>query len=204
MTFNEMVVALQDHLGATGEVTMIERMVNQGKDRYVHAQKWPHLESSDTQLFTTGVRTYAAPDLAQSIVGIENASGIPVKKQERDTYDELYRPSTATAVEPSMYAEEGTDVDAIHQFHVWPDPSTDTAGTIRFMVRVPDLTSGGGTYDHIPEEHHFAVLKAAETEFHEQQGQEQKAALAEAKFTGMINQLAGAHVAPVLADGSEK
>lgn len=204
MNFNEMVVALQDHLGATGEVTMIERMVNQGKDRYVHAHKWPHLESSDDQLFTTGVRAYAAPDLAESIVGIENASGITVKKQERDTYDELYRPSAATAVEPSIYVEEGADLNAIHRFHVYPGPSTDTTGTIRFMVRVPDLTSGGGTYDHIPEGHHFAIVKAAEVEFHQQQSQDQRAALSEAQFTGMINQLAGAHVAPLLTDGSEK
>ena len=204
MTFNAMVVALQDLLGATGETTMIERMVNQGKDRYVHAAKWPHLESSVDLSFTTDQRIYAAPDLAQSIVGIEDASGNRLLRQERDTYDELYRPSTAAATEPSMYTEEGADVDAIHQFHVWPKPSSDTTGKIRFLVRVPDLTGTTGTYDHIPEEHHFVILKGAEVEFREQQEQDTLAALAEAQFIGMINQLVGAHAGPVLADGSEK
>ena len=102
MTFNAMVVALQDLLGATGETTMIERMVNQGKDRYVHAAKWSHLESSADLSFTTDQRIYAAPALAQSIVGIEDADGKRVVRQERDTYDELYRPSTATGAAPSV------------------------------------------------------------------------------------------------------
>ena len=141
MTFNAMVVALQDLLGATGETTMIERMVNQGKDRYVHAAKWPHLESSVDLSFTTDQRIYAAPALAQSIVGIEDADGNRLLRQERDTYDELYRASTAAATEPSMYTEEGADVDALHQFHVWPKPSANSTGKIRFLVRVPDLSS---------------------------------------------------------------
>ena len=204
MTFNAMVVALQDLLGATGETTMIERMVNHGKDRYVHAAKWSHLESSADLSFTTNQRIYAAPDLAQSIVGIEDTNGNPLKRQERDTYDELFRPSTAAATEPSMYTEEGADVNALHQFHVWPKPSANSTGKIRFLVRVPDLTGTTGTYDHIPEEHHFVILKGAEVEFHNQQQQENLAAVAEAQFIGMINQLAGAHVGPVLADGSEK
>ena len=204
MTFNAMVVALQDHLGITGETTLVERLVNQGKDRYVHAGKWPHLESSDTQFWTTDRRTYAAPVLCESIVALEDASGNRVLRQERDTYDELFRRSTAAATEPSMYTEEGADVNALHQFHVWPKPSTNSTGKIRFLVRVPDLTGTTGTYDHIPEEHHFVILKGAEVEFHNQQQQENLAAVAEAQFIGMINQLAGAHAALVLADGSEK
>ena len=204
MTFNEMVVALQDHLGITGETTLVERLINQGKDRYVHAGKWPHLESSDTQFWTTDRRAYAAPVLCESLVALEDSSGNRVLRQERDTYDELYRADASDAVEPSVYTEEGTDTDAIHQFHVWPKPSSDTEGKVRFLVRVPDLTSTTGTFDHIPEAHHFAILKAAEIEFHEFEGQMDKAVLSEQQFIGMIRQLSGQLIAPVFEEGGGK
>lgn len=204
MTFNEMVVALQDHLGIAGETTMIERMVNQGKDRYVHAGKWDHLESSAAQLWTTGIRNYAAPALAESIVALEDASGNRLMRHERSTYDELYRPSASTAAAPSIYSEEGTDPDSIRQFQVWPEPSGNTTGTTRFLVRVPGLTSTTGTYDHIPEAHHFAIVKAAEVEFHQREKDVSAAALAEQQFNTMIQQLSGVLVAPVFQEGSEK
>lgn len=205
MTFNEMVVAVQDHLGISGgQTTLVEQKLNAGKDRYVHAAKWPHLESSDTQLFSTDIREYAAPVLCESIVGIEDATGNRVVRQERDTYDELYRPDTSTATEPSVYTEEGSDVDAIHQFHVWPKPSGNSSGKIRYLVRVPDLTSTVGTYDHVPEAHHFVILKAAEVEFHKWEGQMDKAALAEQQFRDMVRQLAGELAMPIVQDGSEK
>lgn len=204
MTFNEMVVALQDHLGITAETTLVERFVNQGKDRYVHAAKWPHLESSVVQSWTTNDRAYAAPALCESIVALEDADGNRVIRQERDTYDELYRADTSGAAAPSVYTEEGTDEDTIHQFHVWPKPSGNTSGTVRFLVRVPDLTSTTGTYDHIPEAHHFTILKAAEVEFHLFEGQMNKAALSEQQFTNMIRQISGTLIAPVFEEGGEK
>lgn len=205
MTFNEMVVAIQDLLGISGgETTKAERMVNQGKDRYVNAAKWPHLESSASQAFATSTRTYAAPALCESIVGIEDANGDRVLKQERDTYDEIYRSDTSSAAAPSVYIEEGTDPNAIHQFHVWPNPTALSTGKIRFLVRVPALTSTTGTYDHIPEAHHFAILKGAEVEFFEGEGHDNRAALAEQQFNNMVRQLAGDLVMPILSDGSEK
>lgn len=205
MTFNEMVVAIQDHLGISGgETVLSERLVNQGKDRYVHAAKWPHLETNTTQLFTTSTRAYAAPSNCESIVSVEDASGNRLLKQERSTYDELHRSDASSAAAPTTYAEEGTDVNAIHQFHVWPNPSAGSSGKIRFLVRVPDLTSTIGTYDHVPEAHHFAILKGAEVEFHQRQGQMNKAALAEQQFNIMIRQLAGELAMPIIQDGSEK
>lgn len=205
MTFNEMVAVLQDHLGIPdAEQTVIEQAVNAGKDRYVKVAKWPHLESSEAQAFSTDTRVYSAPALCESIVGIEDASGNRVVKQERDTWDTLFRPDTSTATTPSNYAEQGTDPNTIHQFQVWPTPAALSTGVIRYMVRVPSLTSTTGTYDHIPESHHFAIVKAAETEFFQRQGQNSKSALAEQQFNVIVQQLAGDLAMPVLDDGSEK
>lgn len=205
MTFNEMVAVLQDLLGiANAEQTVIEQAVNAGKDRYVHAVKWPHLESSEVQAFASGTRVFSAPDACESIVGVEDASGNRVTKVERDSWDEIFRPDTSTAAAPTHYSEQGTDPNAIHQFQVWPNPSALSTGKIRFQVRVPDLTSTTGTYDHVPEAHHFAILKAAETEFFQRQGQNSKSALAEQQFQIIVQQLAGDLAMPVLDDGSEK
>lgn len=205
MTFNEMVAVIQDHLGISGgETTVTEQAVNAGKDRYVNAAKWPHLESSEVQAFASGVRVFSAPDACESIVGIEDASGSRITKVERDSWDELFRSDTSTATAPTHYSEQGTDPNAIHQFQVWPNPSALSTGKIRYLVRVPDLTSTDGTYDHIPEAHHFAIIKAAETKFYQRQGQNSKSALAEQQFQVIIQQLAGDLAMPVLDDGSEK
>ena len=211
MTVSEMIVAVADLLGLSGSLTSTDaarlaRHVNQGKDRVVGATKWPWLETVTTQLFTSGTRLYTPPVLMNAITAIEDSDGNRVIKVERDTYDELFRPSTATATTPSDYALQGVSTTGTHAFHVWPQPSANSSGLLRYLARVPDVAVAGstGSYEHIPIGLHNAVVMAAKVEFYRQDHDPALAQLAEAEFQSVLGQDLGKTVSPVAYDGGEK
>jgi len=197
MTFGDMLQALYDRLGLTGETDLAVRLINNGKDRYETARKWPFLETSTTQLFTSGTRTYLAPSNCRHILSIEGPSGLPLDSEvERETYDALYRADTSTATVPTVYREQGTrQTDGSIYFQVWPNPSTNTSGTIRFLQHVPDLSSAdtASSYYAIPSAHHFAILEFAEASFHEYEDSQQ-AQFLYSKALDSVNRLAGSDV----------
>ena len=211
MTFAEMVTRLQDHLGltgtlATGTRNRLDRLVNDGKDRVVSAYKWHWLETSATQLFTSGTRAYQVTTACVEIVSLEDFSGNAIRKVERDTYDEMHRPSTSTGAAPSVYTVQGWQASGAQSIHVWPNPSGNTAGTLRYIPKIASLSSANDTlsYDYMPSTFHFAVVQAAECEYYRQEGKLDRIGIAEQVLEGELNRLSGVVEAPVQRSGAEQ
>ena len=211
MTVSEMIVSLGDLLGLSGSLTSTDaarlaRLVNLGKDRVVGAAKWPWLETVTTQLFTSGTRTYTPPVLMNSITALEDSSGNRIIRVERDTYDEIFRPSTSTATAPSNYTVQGFSTAGTAAFSVWPQPASNTSGLLRYIARVGDVAVAGSAvaYDHIPTGLHHAVVFAAEAEFFKQDNNAQMQQFAEAQYQEAMNAYLGKTVTPVAQDGGEK
>lgn len=211
MTVQEMVQQLVDRIGLTGTpagttINRLTRAVNLGKDRLVAAHKWPWLETSTSQLFTSGTRTYNLVTEAQSVVSLEQSAGFPVRKVERDTFDEIHRLSTATAAAPSVYTEQGRSSGGRIEVQVWPTPASNTTGRLRYLVTVSDIDSTGstGSYTRIPVTHHKAIVEAALCEYYKQQGMESRAGMANQQFMAELELLGVRTVSPVIRDGSEQ
>lgn len=211
MTVQEMVQQLVDRLGLTGTVqgatvNRLTRAVNLGKDRLIAAHKWPWLETSTSQLFTSGLRTYNLATEAQSVVSLEQSGGVPVRKIDRDAYDEMHRPSTSTAAGPTVYAEQGRSTGGRIELSVWPTPSANSTGRLRYLTTVPDITSAGsaGSFERIPTNHHKAIVEAALVEYYKQQGVDQRAMMANQQFMTELELLGVRVLSPVLRDGSEQ
>jgi hypothetical protein len=210
MTFAEMITRLQDRLGLTsaldsGTRNRLDRVLNDGKDRVVAAFKWHWLETSATQLFTSGTRNYQMTTACIEVISLEDFSGNAIRKVERDTYDEMHRPSTATGT-PTVYTLQGWQASGAQSLHVYPSPSANTSGTLRYIPRISSLTSANDTlsFDYMPITHHFAVVKAAEVEFYRQEGQADMAQTAEAQLQDEINRLAAGVQSPVQRSGAEQ
>ena len=211
MTVSEMIVAVADLLGLSGSLTSTDaarlaRLVNQGKDRVVGAAKWPWLETVTTQLFTSGTRLYTPIVLMESITAVEDSSGNRVIKVERDTYDEIFRPSTATAAAPTNYVFQGASTMGTHAIHVWPQPSANSSGLLRYIARVADVAVAGstGSFEHIPTGLHHAVVAAAKAEFYKQDGNVQLSQASEQQYGDAMSTYLGKTVMPVARDGGEK
>lgn len=204
-----MMDALFDKLGITaanvdsGTTTTIVRLINESKDRFINQQKWAFLESSNDQLWTTDQRFYTAAAAVSHIVGLELAAGTPLEKTERQTYDELFRAATDTATAPSRYVEEGTDATRAIAFHVWPVPTTNTTGKKHYLVRVPDIANAASTgiYEHIPENHHFAIVQLAEAAFAQFEDSD-AVQVVSAQADRETGELGAAQPSPVLDDGT--
>lgn len=210
MTFAEMITRLQDRLGLTSTLdsstrNRLDRIVNDGKDRVVAAFKWHWLETSATQLFTSGTRNYQVTTACLEVISLEDFSGNAIRKVERDTYDEMHRPSTSTGV-PTVYTLQGWQASGAQSLHVWPNPSANTAGTLRYVPKIASLSSANDTlsFDYMPVTHHFAVVKAAEVEFYRQEGQSDMVQTANEELADEINRLAGGIEAPVQRSGAEQ
>ena len=211
MTVSEMILAVADLMGLSGsltstDATRLTRFVNLGKDRVVGTAKWAWLETSTTQLFTSGTRVYTPLVLMNSVTGIQDASGNRIIKVERDTYDELYNADTSTAPAPSNYTVKGFSTAGTHSIHVWPEPSANSSGILRYIARVPDVAVAGstGSYDHIPTGLHHAVVVAAKGEFYKQEQNVALAQLSEAEYQDAINGYMGKTLSPLAYDGAEK
>lgn len=204
----EMLNELTDMLGLTGAAetatqNRLYRAINRGKDRVVAAYKWPWLETSTQQLFTSGTRVYNLTTHARAVVSIHGSTGFPVRKVERDTFDELHDVSTVTAPSPSVYREQGHSNAGAIEVKVWPTPSANSTGTLRYIANVAD-TTGSNSWDRVPSSHHKAILTAAEVELHRQEGKESEAAMAEARYRDEVDRLVGRTAGPVIRDGSEQ
>lgn len=197
MTFGEMRQALWDRLGLTGEQTMIERLINSGKDRFVTAYKWPYLETSTDQLFTSGTRSYTAPTDCRHILSLHGPSGTPLDGDiSREEYDLVFRGDTSTATVPTVFREQGAvSTTQRIQFHVWPNPTTNTTGSMRYLTRPADILTTGtnSVYDYIPAAHHFAIVDAAEASFAEYEERQDAPTLWQ-KFYQTVATLAGVDV----------
>jgi hypothetical protein len=211
MTVSEMVQQLIDRLGITGTVqgatvNRLTRAVNLGKDRLVGAYKWPWLETSTQFLFTSGTRTYNLVTEAHSIISLENGTASQVRKVDRDTYDELYRPSLSTATHPSVYVQQGWSSGGRMEIHIWPSPSANNTGTLRYVTSVPDIDSASSTssFQRIPSGHHKALVEAALAEYYAQQGLDSRWQIANQQFADEVDRLSGRVQSPVIKDGSEK
>lgn len=205
MTFGEMRQQLWDRLGITGEQLLVQRCLNRGKDRFITARKWPFLETDAAQVFSTSTRSYTLGTAVEHLVAVEDASGNPVERIDRNAYDELYRNSTSTGTAPKVYAVDGSiSTTQAMRVHVWPSPSALNTGKIHYQVRVSDLgtTDTSNTYDHIPATHHFAVLDYAEAEFMNARDMQEKAMLAEQKAAQSVAQLANDLPQPQIEDGT--
>lgn len=211
MTVGEMADALFSKMGilpanATAtRTTDVFRILNLAKDKFVEQNKWSFLESSENQLWTTSQRIYGMGANVSHVVSLEQADGTPLEPTERDTFDELYRGASDTASAPTRYAEQGTDGDGLIQVTVWPDPQSNTTGTRRFSVRVPDILNAAstGTFAHIPENHHHAILAIAEAEWARYEDAQEIQVIDE-NADQTSAQLAGAHTSPLTHDGTDQ
>lgn len=211
MTFAEMITRLQDRLGLTSTLdastrNRLDRLLNDAKDRVVGAFKWHWLETSATQLFTSGTRNYQVTTACLEVISVEDFSGNAVRRVERMTYDEMYRPSTSTGAVPLCYSVQGFQASGAQSLHVWPNPSGNTAGTLRYVPKIASLSSANDTnsFDYMPVTHHFAVMKAAEVEFYRQEGQTEMSQTANAELQDEINRLAGGIESPMQKSGAEQ
>ena len=208
MNAAEMLLELTDRLGITGTIQTatsdrLYRAINRGKDRLVAAYKWPWLETSTSQLFTSGTRTYNLTTEAKSIVSIEGSTGFPVRKVERDTYDEIHRSDTSTAGLPTVYTQQGYSSGGRIEINVWPNPSANSTGTLRYIGTVLD-TTGSNSWNFVPPTHHKAILAAAEAEYCSKYGLDGKVQMTEAKYQDEVQRILGWNVGPVARDGSEQ
>ncbi len=209
MTVSEMADALFDKLGITaasapsGTVTTIFRLLNQAKDRFVEQNKWSFLESSEDQLWTTSQRVYSMPAIVSHIVGLEQADGTKLEETERMAYDELFRAESDTATAPARFTQQGTDGNSLIQIHVYPNPTTNTTGSVRHLVRVADIDNSGSTasYAHIPENHHYLIVALAESEFARFEDSDQLQII-EGNAEQASGEVVQSHVAPVADDGT--
>lgn len=210
-TLNELVTSLQDLLGITGTLTAsdrnrLDRIVNLGKDRVVAHAKWDFLETSTNQLFTSGTRLYNPNVAMKAIISLEDQNGSGVRKTERDTYDRFFRNSTATATNPEAYTLQGVSTNGTIEFQVWPTPSSNSTGRVRYRPRVADLTSANGTlaYDFIPMGLYAAILAAAKVELYKQEKDDGLSAKSEQEFKDAVADYIGMTVSPVIREGAEQ
>lgn len=194
---------LYDNLGLTGETALVERMINQAKDRYITARKWPHLVSTANQLWTSGQRAYTLSATVAHVLALFNSVGRAIERVAPAEYDQQFRPNGATG-SPEFYMEEGSDPTRNIRIHVHPQPAANETGSIRFVVRIPDLSDATSTskFDHIPETHHFVIVEDAVGMFkgYEDSEHEQRE-LAERRWEQSILRLAEHSGAPPLKSG---
>lgn len=202
--------ALFDRLGITdldnlpaSKTTLVERLVNEAKDRVVHSAKWPFLESSTTFEISKDIRGYQLEADVGNILAIYDSTGAPVEPVERVTYDRLYRSDVSTASTPVLFTREHFATTAAPRVHVWKSPQVTQDLTLQYMIRVGDLANASSTlsFDHIPANMTVAVTEAAEAAFHEWESSPQAANL-EAKFQSTLARMAQAYQAPVIDDGT--
>lgn len=192
MTFGAIKQAVYDLLGLTGETTMVERLVNSGKDMLVQRYKWPWLEASANQLWTTSQRAYTMSTDVGHIIGLYTSTGTPLDGEvDRKTYDELYRADTSTAANPEVWIEEGATSTGAINIHVWKTPSGNSTGTVRYIKRVPDVSTDGSSFQQIPVTHHFCIAEYAAALFREWEGETEKATMIMARANSHAADLAG-------------
>lgn len=205
MTFGDMMQDLLDRFGITGQVSLIERMVNQAKDDYVTVRKWPHLESSVTQLWTTSARNYTLNSGFSAIVGLEDSDGEPLDGDVgRATYDNLYRADDSTGTAPTVYVEEGSNVSSDVRFHLWPTLTTNSSGLVHGLVRVADLSNATSTqsFQHIPSNHIAVINIRAAALFREWEGDAAAAQILDQQYRNKIAVLAGEIQQEKIDDGT--
>lgn len=203
-TFGTMMQALYDRLGLTGRTAMVERLVNEAKDRVVLSAKWPFLENTAAlTVGSEGGRNYQLGVDVGHILAIYDSTGQPLEPLERVTYDRLYRADSSTANSPAVFTREHFSTAALANIHVWKSPQATTTLALRYLVRVPDLTDATSTqsFEQIPENLTIAITQAAEAALHENESSPQAQAL-EAKFQNTLARLAAAYQAPVIDDGT--
>ncbi len=202
-TFGGIMQALFDRLGATARASIIERMVNDGKDRVVYGAKWPWLEQTTTFSVGNSVRAYAFSSEVGAVLALYDSTGQPVEPIERVTYDRLYRGNAATANSPVVYTEDFFSTTGNMNIHLWRSPAATTTLTLEHLVRVPDLSNATSTqnFEQIPDNLTILIQQAAEAAFHEWESSAQAPGL-EAKYMQSLNRAAGILQAPVLDDGT--
>lgn len=192
MTLSEHVVALQDFFGKTEKEAMFIRMVNEAKDRYSDAEKWPHLIDATAIGFETD-RKVSLSSAVRTIVSIEDANGRPVTEVERRLYNDIYKQSTATATTPTKYAKIG-NVSAVGvSIELWPTPSALSTGTVHGQKQIPDIAADGSTgkFNYVPDEHSPAIQEAAKALYHEQQKEWEHAKTSWSIFQQLIQRWIG-------------
>lgn len=203
-TFGTMMQALYDRLGLTGKTALVERLVNEAKDRVVLSAKWPFLENTvNLTVGSFGGRNYQLGAAVGHILAIYDSTGQPLEPIERVTYDRLYRADGSTANSPTVFTREHFSTAALANIHVWKSPQASTALALRYLVRVPDLADATSTqsFEQIPENLTIAITQAAEAALHENESSPQAQAL-EAKFQNTLARMAATHQAPVIDDGT--
>ncbi len=198
-----MMQALYDRIGITGHTALVERLVNEAKDRVLTSAKWPFLEQTTTVEVVPDTRSYALGTDVAHILAIYDSTGKSVEPVERTTYDRIYRGDTATAAIPTVYTREHFATTAVPNIHFWKAPTATATLTLNFMIKVPDLTNAGstGSFAQIPANLTIVITQAAEAALHEWESSSQAPAL-EAKYQDTLAKIAAAYAAPVIDDGT--
>lgn len=192
MTLTEHVVALQDLLGVTDKEAMFIRMVNEAKDRYSDAEKWPHLIGAQEIGFETDGEV-ALSSTMRSLVWIEDADGKEVGEVDRRLWSSLYNPSTATATTPTRFVKRGNASGVGINLGFWPQSSALSTGTAHGQKQIPDIASGASTgkFQYVPDEHSPAIQEAAKALYHEEQKEWAAAEASWNKFKELIARWTG-------------
>jgi len=208
MTFGEMKQAVYDLLGLTNPsnvasdtVTMVERFINQAKDEFVTSANWWFLESSADLPFTSGSNALAFGTDVSRVLEITKADGAPVRRVHRDDFEALFRNNTAVESAPRYFRIEGTETTAALKGRVWPTPNATSTGEVRYIKRVPDMTTTADVPYHIPPEHHQVLVKIAAARYREWEGHPSaQGAATDAERT--IAKLRGQTLEDALTDGA--
>lgn len=168
MTFGQIKQAVFDKLGLTSETTLVERMVNETQQEIAASARWGWLESSGTQLFTSGTSLYAMGTDASELLGLQDADGQPLDFVQQDGFMDLYQADTSTATNPTIYTLRGMDTSNNLKFAVWPVPGANTSGTRRYLRRLADMTTTADV-PNMPVELHPVIVAGALTRFAHQE-----------------------------------
>lgn len=198
MTFSEIKQAVYDLLGLTSETTMVARFVNEAKDELVGAKEWWWNEWSATQSLASTTRSYTLTTDAEAVRELLTASDGQIEFCDRETYRDLYRYSTATAGFPYVYTIEGSNTDGGITINVWPKPSAASVMTVRYARRIPDVSTDGSTFQHMPATFHFALVKGAAARFRDWEQNFEAAQALKNDFQKSIEELYAKHLGGIV------
>ena len=126
--------------------------------------------------FTAGTAVYTLPVLTEGIISVFDGDGSPVLYVPLETWDQVYRASAVTEVNPLVWTVTSRDMGTgALIFRVWPIPSAGTMGRMVRRVRDVALADSALNRSRVPVDFvHVPAYRALEL-MHSHESQQDKA-----------------------------
>lgn len=163
MTFGEIKQRVYDKLGLTGETTMVESMVNETLLE-VSSAPWRYLQETSAQTIGSDGIATTGTSVAYPIE-VYGTDGLPLDVVSQELYEDLYRGDTATtATNPLVATLDGQTSVGGHTITVWPKPTADLSGSLRYCRRVSPMSTDVDVPD-LPFQFHSLLVDGALARF---------------------------------------